>query len=126
MVVNKNIRFYQPNDPYYWEVDNLPLTDLLNNDIALEERIDALEDSLNDVGSSYKGSFSTATLKDLKAYVEPSEGSPGQFGKVFVQPGKFTARMQVPASRESGWRMMRDDDDFFNNTNLRENGHRRF
>ena len=122
MVVNKNIRFYQPNDPYYWEVDNLPLTDLLNNDIALEERIDALEDSLNDVGSSYKGSFSTTTLKDLKAYVEPSEGSPGQFGKVFVQPGKFTARMQVPASRESGWRMMRDDDDFFNNTNLNGTG----
>ena len=122
MVVNKNIRFYQPNDPYYWEVDNLPLTDLLNNDIALEERIDALEDSLNDVGSSYKGSFSTTTLRDLKAYVEPSEGSPGQFGKVFVQPGKFTARIQVPASRESGWRMMRDDDDFFNNTNLNGTG----
>jgi len=48
--IKRNIRFYQPNDPYYWQVDNLPLTDLLANDIILENRIDDLETSLSDIG----------------------------------------------------------------------------
>ncbi len=39
MVVNdikENIRFYKPNDPYFYEVDNLPLIDLLENDKTLK------------------------------------------------------------------------------------------
>jgi len=44
--VNTNIRFYQPNDPYYWEVDNLPLTDLVTNDLLLQSRIESLETTL--------------------------------------------------------------------------------
>jgi len=116
--IKKNIRFYQPNDPYYWEVDNLPLTDLLSNDMVLENRIRELEDALDGFGDpdlNPSGSFSTGILSDLKAYAEPASGTATNFGKVFVRPGKFTCRMQLPATRESGWRMSRDKDAVFNN-----------
>lgn len=116
--INKAIRFYQPNDPYYWQVDNLPLTDLLNNDIILEERLGLLEAAVQGLGDNNKGSFGLGALADLKAWVEPSSGTTQDFGKVFVRPGKFTARMQLQATRESGWRMMRDDDNNFNNTSF--------
>ena len=114
--INRAIRFYQPNDPYYWQVDNLPLTDLLDNDIILEERIGLLEDAVQGLGDTNKGSFGLGALADLKAWVEPTSGTTEDFGKVFVRPGKFNARMQLQATRESGWRMMRDNDDNFNNT----------
>ena len=39
VTVNENIRFYKPNDPYFYEVDNLPLIDLLENDKILAEAI---------------------------------------------------------------------------------------
>ena len=39
VTVNENIRFYKPNDPYFYEVDNLPLIDLLNNDKTLADAI---------------------------------------------------------------------------------------
>ena len=116
--INRAIRFYQPNDPYYWQVDNLPLSDLLDNDIVLEERIGILEDALNGLSDSNKGSFGLWAIADLKPYSEPRDGESQNFGKIFVRPGKFNARMQLPASRESGWRMMRDDDNNFNNTSF--------
>jgi len=113
--IKKNIRFYQPNDPYYWEVDNLPLTELLSNDIILENRLKALEDALDGLGGSVSGTYSTGILTDLKAYSEPLSGTSSNFGKIFVRSGKFISRIQMPATRESGWRMMRDQDAVFNN-----------
>ena len=40
--IKENIRFFKPNDPYYYEVDNLPLIDLLNNDKILRDEINAI------------------------------------------------------------------------------------
>ena len=40
--INENIRWYKPNDPYYYEVDNLPLIDLLNNSKLLRDKINEL------------------------------------------------------------------------------------
>ena len=114
-LIKRDIRFYQPNDPYYWQVDNLPLTDLLNNDVTLENRINGLEEAINGIGTDASGSFSVNALADLKAYSIPLSGDTGDQGKIFVRPGKFTARMQLPATRESGWRMMRDRAEVFNN-----------
>ena len=132
--IKRNIRFYQPNDPYYWQVDNLPLTDLLANDIILENRVDELETSISDIGDGggaggggnttgdrtgggvvLSGTMSTGSISDLKAYSIPIEGNPAMFGRVYVRSGKFTARVQMPATRENGARMMRDKDAFFNN-----------
>jgi len=112
--INKNIRWYQPNDPYYYEVDNLPLTDLLNNDTILEDRLEDLESDFIDMGDNVpSGSVSFGALKDLKAFTADTEADKN--GKVFVQPGKFTARMPMPADLESGWRMIGDDARDFNN-----------
>ena len=120
--INQNIRYYQPNDPYYWEVDNLPLTDLLNNDVILQQRLTNLEEAIGGLGGgtastggSNKGSVSLNAISDLKAWSEPLSGTATNFGKVFVRPGKFISRMQLPATRESGWRMMRDKCSLFNN-----------
>lgn len=120
--IKTDIRYYQPNDPYYWEVDNLPLTDLLGNDIILEERLRSIEESIGGMTNSVSGAFALDAISDLKAYSEPVSGDAGSFGKIFVRPGRFTARMQLPATRESGWRAMRDEDKFWNNTDAEGNG----
>ena len=39
VTINEKIRFYKENDPYYYEVDNLPLIDLLENDRSLRDEI---------------------------------------------------------------------------------------
>ena len=41
-LINENIRYYKSSDPYYYEVDNLPLQDLVENDKILEEAILAI------------------------------------------------------------------------------------
>ena len=120
--IRKNIRFYQPNDPYYWEVDNLPITDLLSNDITLENRLIHLENSLSGLGEAPQGTFSTGAITDLKAYAEALSGLDSNFGKIHVRPGKFVARVQMPATRESGWRMARDGVNYFNNEDFKGNG----
>jgi len=61
------IRFYKPNDPYYYEVDNLPLEDLLHNDRAL---LQALTLAQTRVGGD--GDIAT------KQYVQNTEG---EFGR---------------------------------------------
>ena len=112
--INKNIRWYQPNDPYYYEVDNLPLTDLLNNDVVLETRLEDLEDAFKKLGeSSPSGSVALGAIKDLKGFTTEAEA--GKIGRVFVQPGSFIARMSLPADIESGWRMLGDESSEFNN-----------
>ena len=117
--IKRNIRYYQPNDPYYWEVDNLPITDLLSNDVILENRLTQLESYLGGIGGAdSSGSISLNAIADLKAYCTPLSGLAANFGQVFVRPGKFISRMQLPATRDSGWRMARDAAIHFNNENF--------
>ena len=40
--INYNIRWYKPNDPYYWEVDNLPIEDLQSNCIKLQSQVNTI------------------------------------------------------------------------------------
>tara|TARA_R110002167_G_C12622962_1_gene646923 strand:+ start:240 stop:1316 length:1077 start_codon:yes stop_codon:yes gene_type:complete len=40
--INENIRYYKANDPYYYEVDNLPLIDLLQNDKDLRDELNLI------------------------------------------------------------------------------------
>ena len=64
VTVNENIRFYKPNDPYFYEVDNLPLIDLLENDKTLA-------DAINDILLS-QSNFAT------EGYVQNAIGSAAQ------------------------------------------------
>jgi hypothetical protein len=124
--IKRNIRYYQPNDPYYWEVDNLPLADLLSNDVILQDRINSVETLIGGLGgggdTGGTGNISLNAITDLKAWTEPLDGQTSNYGKIFVNAGKFIARMQLPATRESGWRMMRDESRYFNNENWYNKG----
>ena len=42
--IKQTIRMYGPNDPYFWEVDNLPLEDLLENTARLQAQINEFPD----------------------------------------------------------------------------------
>lgn len=53
--INYNIRWYKPNDPYYWEVDNLPIQDLQDNCIKLQGQLNNIPDWR---------AFNTATVFD--------------------------------------------------------------
>lgn len=81
--INETIRFYLPADPYYYQVDNLPLEDLVSNDISLQAQIDELraEDRGNTVGR--------AGFTELQPYVDAALP-----GTVSVKPGNFIGRTQ--------------------------------
>ena len=81
--VNEDIRFYLPADPYYYQVDNLPLEDLLSNDVRLQSQIDEINsaDRGNTVGR--------AGFTELQPFIDA-----GLPGTVSVRPGNFIGRTQ--------------------------------
>jgi len=96
MSINKNVRLYLPNDPYYYEVDNLPIQDLLNNDVDLETQIDELRVLIGNLPSGGSG-------QSIDMFAPSSKpGISGAEGKVFVNAGTFLARMSAPSTRKTG------------------------
>ena len=89
--INEDIRFYLPADPYYYEVDNLPLEDLLSNDVRLQSQIDSINsaETGNTVGR--------AGFTELQPYINPALA-----GTVSVRPGNFIGRTQRSSSSELG------------------------
>tara|TARA_R110000824_G_scaffold93685_1_gene226451 strand:- start:51 stop:1694 length:1644 start_codon:yes stop_codon:yes gene_type:complete len=81
--ITEDIRFYLPADPYYYQVDNLPLEDLLTNDVRLQSQIDAINsaDRGNTVGR--------AGFTELQPFIDA--GIPGT---ISVRPGNFIGRVQ--------------------------------
>ena len=90
--INPNIRNYLPNDPYYYGVDNLPFKDLISNDEALQFQLDQLKSQIDSLNGRN-------TFGDLKPYTDESKP-----GYVFVSPGSFIARVNIPADRDNGLR----------------------
>ena len=88
--INKNIRYYLPNDPYYYEVDNLPIKDLIDNDDRLQIQIDQLKSQFDVVQGR-------STFGELKPFID--SGNPG---RVFVNPGNFMARVDSGSDRYTG------------------------
>tara|TARA_R100000458_G_scaffold1977_2_gene1636 strand:- start:4031 stop:5914 length:1884 start_codon:yes stop_codon:yes gene_type:complete len=91
--INPNIRFYLPGDPYYYEVDNLPLKDLDANDKSLQEQIDninkRLDLGLDDVGRN--------GFVELMPYFDEKVD-----GSIRVKKGNFIARINTKADLENG------------------------
>lgn len=81
--INEDIRFYLPADPYYYQVDNLPLEDLLNNDVRLQNQIDSIQSS--DGGNT----VGRAGFTELQPFIDT-----GLPGTVSVRPGNFIGRTQ--------------------------------
>ena len=47
IAINEAIRYHKPNDPYYWEVDNLPLIDIMRNIVLTADKINELVLEIN-------------------------------------------------------------------------------
>tara|TARA_R110001583_G_scaffold9651_7_gene45499 strand:+ start:2980 stop:4881 length:1902 start_codon:yes stop_codon:yes gene_type:complete len=89
--INPNIRYYLPGDPYYYEVDNLPLQDLQENDMSLQEQVDNLNTRITKViETPERGVFS-----ELLPYF-------GSNGVLRVKDGNFIARVNTKANFENG------------------------
>jgi hypothetical protein len=74
------IRYFKANDPVYYEVDNIPLKQLHENDLWLKDQIFNLK-------LSTEGGVERQNINELRPYVAGSDNV------VKVKPGRFTARI---------------------------------
>ena len=79
------IRFFKANDPYYFEVDNIPLKQLQENCLWLKDQIRADTVSLTKV--------KRADIEELRPYAT------GADRLVRVKPGRYTARINDASTR---------------------------
>lgn len=75
------IRLYKANDPYYFEVDNIPLKQLQENCNWLKDQLSAL------AGGDFTGGLGRASFDELRPYAN------GDDRVIRVKPGRFTARI---------------------------------
>jgi hypothetical protein len=89
------IRYYKANDPYYYEVDNLPLRQLEENILWVKERLEDVDvpEPENDTPQALDYRFLTgnseislANIKELKPKLQSGR-------TIKVNAGKFTARV---------------------------------
>lgn len=72
------IRLFKANDPYYYEVDNIPLRQLNENCLWLKDQIG---------GSVSSTAITRSDFDELRPYVD------GNSNLVKVRPGRYTARI---------------------------------
>lgn len=80
------IRFFKANDPYYWEVDNIPIKQLQENCLWLRDQIQKISSTGNS-GPGTIGAVKRSDFDELKPY------STGADRVVRVRPGRFSARI---------------------------------
>lgn len=74
------VRYFKANDPYYWEVDNLPLKELAENDLWLKDQL-SIAQNLDSIEIDRRG------FSELKPYTL------GINSTIKVKPGRFIARV---------------------------------
>lgn len=79
------VRYFKANDPYYFEVDNIPLKQLQENCNFLKDQISKLFSS--QPGSNGQAALGRDNFTELQPYVD------GVDNKVKVRPGRYTARI---------------------------------
>ena len=79
------IRFFKANDPYYFEVDNIPLKQLQENCLWLKDQLQKGVNSLTKV--------KRADIEELRPYATGSDRL------VRVKPGRYTARINDASTR---------------------------
>lgn len=75
------IRYFKENDPYYWEVDNIPLKQLQENVLWLKDQLQLIPEGEGAVG------VNRSDINELKPYLDET----GTIVK--VKPGRFIARI---------------------------------
>lgn len=73
------VRYFKANDPYYYEVDNIPIKQLEENSNFLKDQVDGLLEA--------KASKGREGITELQPYVDATDS------KVRVKPGRFSARI---------------------------------
>jgi hypothetical protein len=88
------IRFFKANDPFYFEVDNIPLKQLQENDLWLKDQIRNVLNRTSASGSgsggsttTFNGSVNRSGISELQAYLDDDQST------IKVRPGRFTARI---------------------------------
>lgn len=79
------IRFFKANDPYYFEVDNIPLKQLQENCLWLKDQVRKNASNLTEV--------KRADIEELRPYATGSDRL------VRVKPGRYTARINDASTR---------------------------
>ena len=79
------IRFFKANDPYYFEVDNIPLKQLQENCLWLKDQVRKDASKLTKV--------KRADIEELRPYATGSDRL------VRVKPGRYTARINDASTR---------------------------
>src|SRR6056300_104352 len=78
------VRHFKANDPYYYEVDNIPIKQLEESQKFLKDQVDGIIARQN---NKKEIEIDRSGFSELKPYVT------GNDRKVRVKPGKFTARI---------------------------------
>jgi len=73
------IRYFKANDPYYWEVDNIPIKQLQENCRYLRDRLDS--------------SIASGTIDINRVDIAELRPFANNDSKVYVNPGRYTARI---------------------------------
>jgi len=82
------IRYFKSNDPYYWEVDNIPLKQLQENCLWLKDQLQKVSGGGGSTtGPGTIGSVKRSDLDELKPFAN------GGDRLVRVRPGRYTARI---------------------------------
>jgi len=86
------VRYFKSNDPYYWEVDNIPLKELQENVLWLKDQVAVKggrgkKGGKGDPGAPGITSVKRENFEELQPYVT------GGNHVVKVKPGRFTARI---------------------------------
>lgn len=72
------VRYFKPNDPYYWEVDNIPLKQLQENALWLRDQV---------LGLAQTDGVDRSEFNELRPYAE------GGNNVIKVKPGRFIGRI---------------------------------
>lgn len=78
------VRHFKSNDPYYYEVDNIPIKQLEESQKFLKDQVDGIITRQN---NKKEIEIDRSNFSELKPYAT------GNDRKVRVKPGKFTARI---------------------------------
>jgi len=77
------IRYFKANDPYYWEVDNIPITQLQENILWLKDQIGFVDDG---GGNTIMGNVTRKNFIELRPFA-----SGGMTAS--INPGRFIGRV---------------------------------
>jgi len=82
------VRYFKANDPYYYEVDNIPIKQLEENSRFLKDQVDGL---INEVKGS---SVNRSNFSELQPYTDEVDST------IKVRPGRFTARINEAYTKD--------------------------